>query len=105
MTNVGNLTTIVVSSACLAIWIGVTAWYGTWDSKNTNWDLMSWSCTHQGPKFDYEEIDFEDFCTEFRFAFWAGVGLAIMEALNLIIFVVWWLKARHSQGYHAVEDV
>lgn len=41
MTHVGNVTTIVVSSACLVIWIGVTAYYGSWDSKNTNWDIMS----------------------------------------------------------------
>lgn len=40
MTKVGNISTIVVSSVCLALWIAVTAYYGTWDTSETNWDLL-----------------------------------------------------------------
>ncbi|KAL6705247.1 hypothetical protein ACN47E_007207 [Coniothyrium glycines] len=104
MTKTGNITTMVVSSVCLVLWIVVTAYYHSWDSKKTNWDLMSWSCTHQDPSFDYRDIDFSEFCTEFRFAYWAGVGLAIMEALNLAVFVFWWVRNRRARGYAMVHD-
>jgi hypothetical protein len=38
-----------------------------------------------------------------HFAFWAGVGLAGMEALNLLVFVVWWWKTRRSHGYKNLQ--
>lgn len=40
MTKIGNISTIVVSSVCLALWITVTVYYGTWDTSETNWDLL-----------------------------------------------------------------
>ena len=40
MTKIGNISTIVVSSVCLALWIAVTVYYGTWDTSETNWDLL-----------------------------------------------------------------
>ncbi|OAL44853.1 hypothetical protein IQ07DRAFT_684690 [Pyrenochaeta sp. DS3sAY3a] len=103
LTTTGNVATVVTSVICLALWIAVTVYYETWDTKETNWDLMSWTCTHQDPSFDYENIDFSEFCTKMRFAFWAGVGLAGLEALNLAIFLTWWLGTRHSRGYKSVE--
>ncbi|KAH8723552.1 hypothetical protein GQ44DRAFT_656429 [Phaeosphaeriaceae sp. PMI808] len=102
-TKTGNVTTIVVSSICLLVWVAVTAYYGSWDTKETSWDLLSWSCTHQDPKFDYQNIDFSQTCTKMRFTFWAGVGLAGIEALNLIVFVVWCLKTRQSNEYKQME--
>ncbi|KAH7355929.1 hypothetical protein BKA66DRAFT_429211 [Pyrenochaeta sp. MPI-SDFR-AT-0127] len=104
MTTTGNITTIVISSVCLVVWIAVTAYYETWDSSETNWDLLSWTCTHQDPSYDYQSIDFSVFCTKMRFAFWAGVGLAGLEASNLLIFVVWWLKTRRARGYQKMQE-
>jgi hypothetical protein len=68
----------------------------------------SWTFTHQDPSYGYKEVYFGGMCTEIastqytreitrlihaqRFAFWAGVGLAGMEALQLLIFAVWWFK-------------
>lgn len=137
MTKTGNITTIIISVVCLVLWIAVTAYYGSWDTQKTNWDLLyafldmlivnvrkltscrSWSCTHQDPRYDYQNIDFSEMCTEMvrhhtyvkvntnralqRFAFWAGVGLAGMEALNLLVFVVWWFRTRHSHGYKNLQ--
>lgn len=40
MTKIGNISTIVVSSICLIIWVAVTAYYGTWDTSESNWDLL-----------------------------------------------------------------
>ncbi|KAJ4983354.1 hypothetical protein SVAN01_11139 [Stagonosporopsis vannaccii] len=100
MTKVGNISTIVVSSLSLALWIAVTAWYGTWDTSETHYDLLSWTCTHRNR--EYQEFDFNETCVETRFAFWAGVGLAGLEALNLAIFVIWWLRTRRSRGYSKV---
>jgi hypothetical protein len=40
MTKIGNISTIVVSSICLALWIAVTVYFGTWDTSETNWDLL-----------------------------------------------------------------
>jgi len=40
MTKIGNVTTIVVSSICLIVWVIVTAYYGSWDTNKTNWDLL-----------------------------------------------------------------
>jgi hypothetical protein len=40
MTKTGNVTTIIVTFACLVIWVVVTAYYGSWDTEKTNWDLM-----------------------------------------------------------------
>ncbi|OAL01794.1 hypothetical protein IQ06DRAFT_272680 [Phaeosphaeriaceae sp. SRC1lsM3a] len=103
MTKTGNITTIIISVICLVVWIAVTAYYGSWDTQKTNWDLLSWSCTHQDPRYDYQNIDFSEMCTEMRFAFWAGVGLAGMEAGNLLVFVIWWFKTRRSHGYKNLQ--
>ncbi|KAH6642510.1 hypothetical protein C7974DRAFT_103476 [Boeremia exigua] len=100
MTKVGNISTIVVSSICLVLWVAVTAYYGTWDTSETNWDLLSWTCTHRN--YEYQDIDFSETCTAMRFSFWAGVGLAGLEALNLGIFVIWWLRTRGSREYSKV---
>lgn len=40
MTKVGNTTTMVISAMCLALWVAVTAYYGTWDTSETSWDLL-----------------------------------------------------------------
>jgi hypothetical protein len=40
MTKVGNISTMVVSAICLALWVAVTAYYGTWDTSETSWDLL-----------------------------------------------------------------
>ncbi|KAF9701301.1 hypothetical protein EKO04_000120 [Ascochyta lentis] len=100
MTKVGNISTIVVSLICLMLWVGVTGYYGTWDKSETNWDLLSWTCTHRD--YEYKDVDFAETCDEMRFAFWAGVGLAGLEAVNLGIFVIWWLgredTARPTNG-------
>ena len=44
MTKVGNISTMVVSAICLALWVAVTAYYGTWDTSETNWDLLLVEC-------------------------------------------------------------
>ncbi|KAF1363836.1 hypothetical protein EJ07DRAFT_162394 [Lizonia empirigonia] len=79
MTKIGNISTIVVSSLCL---------------------ILSWTCSHRD--YEYKNVDFHEICTEMRFAFWAGVGLAGLEAVNLGIFVIWWLMTRRSRGYSKV---
>jgi hypothetical protein len=40
LTKVGNISTMVVSAICLALWVAVTAYYGTWDTSETSWDLL-----------------------------------------------------------------
>ncbi|KAJ4319291.1 hypothetical protein N0V94_003983 [Neodidymelliopsis sp. IMI 364377] len=40
MTKVGNVSTVVISVICLGLWIGVTAYYGSWDTKEAHWDLL-----------------------------------------------------------------
>jgi hypothetical protein len=40
MTKVGNISTMAVSAICLVLWVAVTAYYGTWDTSETNWDLL-----------------------------------------------------------------
>jgi hypothetical protein len=40
MTKTGNITTVVVSSICLVLWVSVTAYYESWDTKKTGWDLL-----------------------------------------------------------------
>jgi len=62
MTKTGNITTMVVSSICLALWIAVAAYYASWDTKETNWDLMSWACTHNKSGYHYTTINFGQTC-------------------------------------------
>jgi hypothetical protein len=62
MTKTGNITTVVVSLVCLVLWIAVTAYYASWDTKETNWDLMSWACTHARPEYHYTNINFGQTC-------------------------------------------
>jgi hypothetical protein len=64
MTKTGNLTTVVVSVVGLVLWIAVTAYYASWDTKQTGWDLMSWACTHSAPSYSYTGINFGDICGE-----------------------------------------
>ncbi|KAF2024001.1 hypothetical protein EK21DRAFT_118199 [Setomelanomma holmii] len=64
MTKTGNVTTMIVSAVCLVVWVVVTAYYGSWDTKKTNWDLLSWTCKHQDPAYDYKNIDFGEICIE-----------------------------------------
>ncbi|KAF2128744.1 hypothetical protein P153DRAFT_367100 [Dothidotthia symphoricarpi CBS 119687] len=104
MTQTGNVATVVISSVCLVVWVVVTAYYGTWDTSETNWDLLSWTCQHRNPEYRYQDINFGEICTEMRFAFWAGVGLAVMEAFNLAIFILWFIKTRHSRGYEQMQS-
>ncbi|KAF1926621.1 uncharacterized protein M421DRAFT_211971 [Didymella exigua CBS 183.55] len=99
-TKVSNISTMVMSSICLALWIAVTSYYGTWDSSETSWDLLSWTCANRD--YGHKDVDFGETCTEVRFAFWAGVGLAGLEAVNFAIFVIWWLKTRRTRGYSKV---
>lgn len=40
MTKTGNITTVIISAMCLVLWVIVTAYYGSWDTKDTNWDLL-----------------------------------------------------------------
>lgn len=40
MTKTGNIVTVIVSSICLVLWVSVTAWYESWDTSETNWDLL-----------------------------------------------------------------
>lgn len=106
---VGHAEDKLGSLVCLSCIVGVR--------KLTS--CRSWSCTHQDPRYDYQNIDFSEMCTEMvrrhtrvivntnrtlqRFAFWAGVGLAGMEALNLLVFVVWWFRTRRSHGYKNLQ--
>jgi hypothetical protein len=62
MTKTGNVTTVVVSIVGLVLWIAVTAYYASWDTRETGWDLMSWACTHSGPEYHYGGIDFGGIC-------------------------------------------
>lgn len=41
MTRTGNTTTLLISTICLALWTTVTVYYASWDTKETNWDLLS----------------------------------------------------------------
>lgn len=109
----GNITTVIVSSVCLVLWIAVTAYYASWDTKETNWDLLSWSCTHSAEQYHYANIDFGKTCIKMvsflcpiyhvpwlvadmrqRFTIWAAVALAVLEGINLLLFVVWLVKAK-----------
>lgn len=38
--TIENISTMVVSALCLVLWVAVTAYYGTWDTSETNWDLL-----------------------------------------------------------------
>jgi hypothetical protein len=40
ITKTGNVTTIAISSICLVVWVAVTAFYESWDTTKTNWDLL-----------------------------------------------------------------
>lgn len=62
MTKTGNAMTIIVSITGLALWIAVAAYYASWDTKETNWDLMSWACTHSSPENHYTSINFGITC-------------------------------------------
>jgi uncharacterized membrane protein len=64
MTKTGNVTTVVVSVVGLVLWIAVTAYYASWDTKQTGWDLMSWACTHSAPSYSYTGINFGGICGE-----------------------------------------
>ncbi|KAF2265881.1 hypothetical protein CC78DRAFT_542850 [Lojkania enalia] len=99
MTKAGNIMTMIVSSIGLALWVAVTVYYGTWDTKETNRDLLSWTCKHSTPEYDYNNIDFKETCLEMRFAFWAAVALAVMEAFNILLLLGWFIKSRSSRGY------
>jgi len=97
MTKVGNVATVVVSTVSLAIWVGITVYYGIWDTKETKFDLLSWTCKHS--EYEYKEIDFSEICMEMRFSFWSAVGLAALEAINLALFVGWMIHQRRGRGY------
>ncbi|KAH7135143.1 hypothetical protein B0J11DRAFT_547171 [Dendryphion nanum] len=99
MTKTGNFWTGIISFICLVFWVVVTALYGTWDTKETNFDLLSWTCKHSTPEYEYNNIDFAETCTEMRFAFWAAVGLAGLEFVNLVMFLIWYSRSNKSRGY------
>lgn len=118
MTKTGNIATIFISAVCLALWIATTAYYASWDTKETHWDLMSWSCKHHTPDASYNHVNYGEICIEMvsapftptlkkatdkvrlqRFAFWAAVALAALEGINLLLFVVWYIKTRRAQKY------
>ncbi|KAF2448106.1 hypothetical protein P171DRAFT_428229 [Karstenula rhodostoma CBS 690.94] len=99
MTKTGNIATITISAVCLALWIATTAYYASWDTEETHWDLMSWSCKHRAPDASYNHVNYGEICIEMRFAFWAAVGLAGLEFVNLMLFVVWYVKTRRARKY------
>ncbi|KAF2686335.1 hypothetical protein K458DRAFT_299167 [Lentithecium fluviatile CBS 122367] len=104
MTRTGNITTVLISTTCLALWIAVTVYYASWDTKETNWDLLSFACTHSTKEYHYVNVNFQETCTEMRFAIWAAVGLAILEAVNLLVFVVWLVRSKRAQGVVRVME-
>ena len=64
MTKTGNLATIVISVICLALWVATTVYYVSWDTKETHWDLMSWSCKHAKAEASYNHVNYGEICTE-----------------------------------------
>jgi hypothetical protein len=64
MTRAGNILTLIISSLSLALWITVTAYFGAWDTKETHFDLLSWTCKHANPDYEYNNIDFGETCAE-----------------------------------------
>ncbi|KAJ4293994.1 hypothetical protein N0V90_007683 [Kalmusia sp. IMI 367209] len=99
MTKTGNIATIFISIVCLALWAAVTAYYASWDTKETHWDLMSWSCKHREAQPNYNHVNYGEICTEMRFAFWAAVSLGVLELINLLLFTVWLFKTRSARKY------
>ncbi|KAF1968470.1 hypothetical protein BU23DRAFT_480106 [Bimuria novae-zelandiae CBS 107.79] len=99
MTKTGNIATIIISTVCLALWVATTAYYASWDTKETHWDLMSWACKHAKAEARYNHVNYGEVCTEMRFAFWAAVALAALEFVNLLLFVVWYFKTRTARKY------
>ena len=39
-----------------------------------------------------------------RFAFWAAVGLAGLEFVNLVIYLVWLSRSGNSRGYSKMGE-
>jgi hypothetical protein len=64
MTNTGNNATIFISSFCLSLWVTTTAYYASWDTKETHWDLMSWACKHRKADPSYNHVNYGEICTE-----------------------------------------
>lgn len=64
MTKTGNVATIVISVICLALWVATTVYYVSWDTKETHWDLMSWSCKHAKAEASYNHVNYGEICTE-----------------------------------------
>lgn len=64
MTKAGNIFTVIISTISLTLWIAVTGYYAAWDTKKTNFDLLSWTCKHSDPEYNYNNIDFNETCME-----------------------------------------
>ena len=64
MTKTGNIATIFISFICLILWVATTAYYASFDTKKTNWDLMSWTCTHKEANASYNHVNYGEICIE-----------------------------------------
>lgn len=49
MMKVSNISTMMVSAICLVLWLAVTVYYGTWDTSETSWDLLSVCAFEKAP--------------------------------------------------------
>lgn len=87
MTKTGNISTVIISFICLALWFAVTAYYASWDTKDTNWDLLSWSCKHSDKKYNYTNIDFGETCTEMvSHSHWRAFGVLLIIIRSVLPF-------------------
>jgi hypothetical protein len=90
MTNTGNNATIFISSFCLTLWIITTAYYASWDTKETNWDLMSWACKHGKADPSYNHVNYGEVCIEMvrrpfpKFQREKGLLTGLLAAIRLL---------------------
>ncbi|KAM5347383.1 hypothetical protein ACJ41O_010388 [Fusarium nematophilum] len=96
LTNLGNLSTVIVSTAAVVLWVVVGIWYKMDDmNSKKHYDMLSYICTrHQGSELASKVGNFGALCLHMRYAWWALVAVAALEliAIGTVVWAIWAMR-------------
>lgn len=102
VTNLGNISTLIVSFIAIALWVVVGIMYKIDDlNEKKHYDLLSYVCTrHHDATLDSVIGNFGSLCSQMRYAWWVVVAVGVLE-LAAVGTVLWGVFAMKRKGTYA----
>lgn len=99
--TLGNVSTTIVSTICIALWIAVLAYYRVVDvDASSKHDLLTFTCLHQKNTHIFQVTgNMHSLCLQMRYSWWGAVAVGVLE-VGALVTVVWgWMVMKKEGSY------